>query len=57
MDDVTYAVHLQVFANVDLEELEDEANFYSLMFLVIGAGAAIAMYLQVCVCHKNLQTW
>ena len=37
----------QVFAEVDLEALEEEANFYSLMFLVIGVVAAIAMFLQV----------
>ena len=36
-----------MFAEVDLEALEEEANFYSLMFLVIGVVAAIAMFLQV----------
>jgi hypothetical protein len=39
--------YLQVFANPDLEYQKDRIFFYSMMFLVIGAGSAIAMFFQV----------
>ena len=38
---------LQVFAELDMDEMEAKANFYSGMFAVIGVAAAIAMFAQV----------
>lgn len=43
-----FANILGVFATQDLAKQERDALFYSMMFLVIGVGAAIAMFLQVC---------
>ena len=37
----------QVFANPDLNYQADQIFFYSMMFIVIGGGAAIAMLFQV----------
>ena len=42
-----YNFHTQVFSEIDQEVLEDEARFYSLMFLVIGVIAGLGMFTLV----------
>ncbi len=38
---------LQVFSILNAQEQEDEANFYSLMFVVLAVGSGIFTFLQV----------
>ena len=38
---------LQSFSQLDADDIEEEATFYSLMFIVIAVVAASSMFLQV----------